>query len=229
MRILTSIVLTIFLSVSAYAVNYKKVNVDNKNSEYKIPNFVQGMGLAEAYFRQLPKKMNKKEWNNIILKMKSDKNFIKANNYLYNKRFQILKKDVYDPEFHGIGKTILVPNYPKALEFFTKSVEKTKSTISAYEGLMIIKSFLGKKYKNNKVLAKKFTLILYRNNTCEGLYSMGKSFLYGTKYIQKNPKKAKEIFIKGLKECNNISYYGTIFTSKILTANIYLKEQKSNK
>lgn len=228
MKKIFSIILLFCLGTSAFAVEYNNLNKEKKTEKYKAPSFLKGFGLATAYYRQLPNNTNKDKLVDLATQAKDDDNLISGNKYIYNRKFQIIKRNVYDAEFPEKAETIFMPNYPKALTYFAESAKETKSPIAAYEGLMIIRTYLGQNYKNSKKLINKFTDILYKNGDCEGYLSEGRKFLYGTNNVKQDVKKAKNIFTKGLKVCSNVSYYGTVMYSKILTANIIIK-QKSKK
>jgi len=225
------ILLTAFLSVSALHAEFY-INVDKeapKKVEYKVPDFLKGMDLAEAFFRQLPEGMNKDQIVDMMTMVKNDRDFEMGNKVLYNDRYKLKKKNVYDQEFPGAPQTILMPNYPKALEYFTKSVQKNKNPIAAYEGIMIINTYLGKNYKNNKKLLKIFEDVLFKAGTCEGYLARGKRLLYGYDNTPVQLDAAAKIFQKGLKKCQNVNYYGTVMSSKLLTVESYKRKNKSLK
>ena len=230
MSFIKTSILTILAVSTMFGATYQKVS-DSKieKVKYNVPEFLKGMGLAEAYYRQLPNDKNKDDLVDLATQAKEDQDFLDGNKYIYNKKYQLLQKDIYDAEFPQKPKTILMPDYPKALYAFSKSVEKTGSPISAYEGLMIIRNYLGPNFRNTKDLRMKFTDVLYNNGDCEGYLEKGREYLYGAEGVSKDPKKAKEIFKEGLTVCNNVNYFGTILSSKMLTADIYIKKENKKK
>lgn len=218
-----SILFAAIVTTSLYAVSYGKPKAD----ELKAPKLLKGMPLAESYFGQLPKDLTKDELVDLIDMLKDDEDFKKGNQYLYNGKYKIKKKNVYDAEFPLSPRTIEMANYPEALKYFEKSA-KSGNPVAAYEGALIIKNYLGESYKNAKKDMKLFMDVLYENKTCEGYLLKGRSLLYGRYGEKVDLKKAKMVFLEGLKKCKDISFYGNVFSGKLLTIDVK-ERRKGNK
>ena len=93
-------ILSILVTVSVFGATYQKVSdVKVKKIKYDVPGFLKGMGLAEAYYRQLPNNKDKDDLVDLATQAKNDQDFFFFIKYFYNKKYQLLQKDTYDAEF----------------------------------------------------------------------------------------------------------------------------------
>lgn len=217
--------LLVLATTSLMAVSYEKTKENKEDTSFKAPASLKKIPLAKGFYSQLPKdtapaKLQK--WNELVLE---DRDFQRANDFIYNKKYQIVKENQYDAEFPGAPSTIAMPNYPKAIASLAESVRKTGNPIAAYEGSMIINTYLGLKFKNAKTMQKMFTEALYRERTCEGFLNKGKSLMYGT-LEKKNLTKAKQVLEEGIKRCKGVSFYEMAISSKMLSANMKMSREK---
>lgn len=87
--------------------------------------------------------------------------------------------------------------------------------IAAYVGMYALKTVWGeqRKPKDYSLLAKE----LYKSKQCEGYIAYGKVFEQGIE-VKVDYNRALEIYQEGLKQCENISYYGAVLNTGIARA-----------
>jgi len=192
------------------------------------PASLDGMESPRAFYYQLPKSTSEERMAEYEKFIDTDPDFVMGNKYLYDQEFRLTEKDIYDPEFPAAPKNVSMPNYPSALDSFYKSVRKVENPIAAYEGHMIIKTYLGYKFKNAKKYDKLFVDVLYKYRTCEGMLEKGRNYMYG-KNEKRDLYRAVDIFTEAEKLCKDNGFYGISIYSKKSAAKIKLRIMKDNK
>ncbi len=133
--------------------------------------------------------------------MNDDIYFQNGNQFLQNPSMMSnVTVDTKDPEDKNAPSKMVqtsLPNWPKALEQFKKSVELHNNPVSAYQGLHIIKTAYGKNYQLKYFSS--FSEVLYNNekNICEAYIDFGETLEKGY-YRKKDLKRAYQVYTEGL-------------------------------
>ena len=155
--------------------------------------------LVNAYITQYKGNKNLEQ----IQELAHTKCFIDANNFIYNKKYQKnMKMLTGDPNIlksQGT-KTVKVANYTEAVKKLSECVVQENNPLAAFEGLTIIKSFIGIDYKKNVQDYKRFSEILYNDKSCNGYVEYGEMFAKGIA-VKPNKNKALKIYTEGKELC----------------------------
>jgi len=178
----------------------------------------QDWNILESSFEESIGKARVSEFKNFA----SLPEYLEAKTYItdrskYYKAQKTLGTDPHTPE--GVKTiTVLLPNWPKVFDAFYKSAIDEQNPISAFMGITILRSYLGKLNKGvmldkRKALAK----ILFDSNICQGYIEYGDIFAYGIA-TKVDYKKAYEIYSQGQEICKSIphTWYTTVLTMKML-------------
>ena len=172
------------------------------SAEEKISNF------EKAYYSsgEKPTKKLKALLKKDIYFQKAIESFNKGNGV--KKQF----KDVETGKVHT--REINAPRWDDAYGYFIKSAQEYKNPISAFSGLNIINSFVGKKnaLKNYKL----FTQILYEKgkNNCEAYLNYAEIYIDGI-YEKQDKKRAASILEEGLKGACSKGWKKQVVMSKL--------------
>lgn len=152
-------------------------------------------------------------WNPEIEKIViNDKYFKIGNEYLSNKDFFYESNLSVSPDNKNAGiKTVKLPNYTKALDYFLKSVSAFQNPVSAYEASYILRTIYGTRTDDAKKAAlANITRILYQNGVCEAYIEYGK-----TLEAAKNKAAALAVYNEGLIRCKNNDWVSNVLAGKI--------------
>ena len=151
-----------------------------------------------------------------IKKFTDSQCFKNANEYLYNPSLQkdfLVREGNANLPREQVESTHKVANYPEALKSFTQCVKRTQNPLAAWQGMIIIKNFLGINYNQNIDAYRLFSKTLYKNMNCTGYLNYGDIHAKG---INTKPdlKKAKRIYMEGKEMCKN-GWISTVLTMKL--------------
>ena len=158
--------------------------------------------------------------------VQNDKNLNSAISYLEDSSKMIIKEvDFTDPELKDAPKKIIkqtLPDYINALKELKLSFDKTKNPVSAYNGLFLIKTILGK----NKELEyfNKFSKYLYetQKSICISYIDYGEVLQNGL-FQKKDTEKALSVYKEGLENIHCNGWQKNILAGKIDLLNMVKK------
>lgn len=153
--------------------------------------------------------LNQQDMQYLISKTKSDPSWNEANKYLFDETYFYEGKATQSDVENKYSKIVVpkMPNYPKAIESLNRSVIISNNPVSAYEGMVILKSYLGYEKPEQKEMYNKFVSILYKAKHCDGFLSYAD--------LQTTNEAKIKIYEEGLMKCNKIKPYSFLLGSQI--------------
>jgi len=163
--------------------------------------------LIEINKKSMPTKIseildNDKKYNLAILQL-TNKDYMKDN--------EVIVGDPHEPD-KQTKNTVRVPDFKAVYNNLIDSYEKTKNPISSYILTHLISTAFGKSNKLSDFA--KFSKINYENGLCSGFIDYGETLQNGY-YTPVNKEKALLVYKEGYEKCKDISWFGSLLTSKI--------------
>jgi len=145
---------------------------------------------------------NDKKYNLAILQL-TNQDYMKVN--------EVITGDPHKPNEQK-KDTIKTPDFKEVYKNLVESYSETKNPVSAYILTNLISTAFG---KNNKLSDfAKFSEVNYKNGLCSGFIDYGETLQNGY-FIPVNKEKALFVYKEGYEKCKDISWFGSLLTSKI--------------
>lgn len=156
------------------------------------------------------------ELQELLLK---DEHYKQAILHLTDKKYmgqrKVLQGDPEDKNVKPVEIEVTVPEFNKALNEFTQSVEVYKNQVSAFYGLYLIKSFFGKNTKLEEF--RDFSEVLYKKekNICEAYIDYGETLEKGY-YSKVDTTAALKVYKEAFEiaKCKQ-GWYASVISAKI--------------
>lgn len=191
------------------------------NADSNIPSQQQnkptfGYTMADAFIPGAG--LNDQDLQILISKTKNDISWNEANKYLYDPAYFYAGQPIKEDVENKYSKIVVpkIPNYQKALEALMRSVTLSGNPVSAYEGVTILKSYIGYEKPEQKDMYIKMVTALYKAKHCDGYLSFAD--------IQNSSDVKLKIYEEGLMKCNKIKPYSFLIGSQIARTKINSKK-----